>query len=190
MPEARVHLINWSPCPHLPLPAEPLTHLIMAPFRKDRGPDFYKTALTYAGSLWLQGLPARSLLLINRALSADLQGDEAILDTRPLPYAAVRWILENRPDEEAHFIGNPRRHYQHLATRMVPPRKTQRTWRAWACWALAAQVLPEDQHPGDTLQIEKEGVVEPTIAAIGEALETHGLPGERLLWERVYQNEG
>ncbi|MFT5192947.1 MAG: hypothetical protein ACI957_006008 [Verrucomicrobiales bacterium] len=156
----------------------------MGPFRKERGAAFYETALTYAGSLWLQGLPARSVLLINRALSADLRGDESILETWPLPYAAVRWVMENRPDDlETHFIGNPRRHYQHLATRMVPPRRMQRRWRAWACWYIAAQVLPETEFPGDALQIREEGVMEPSFEDIGEGLEMHGIIGERALWE-------
>lgn len=185
MPPLRPHLADWLPCPHLPTPREPLTHLVMAPFRKARDAAFYETALTYAGSLWLQGLPARSLLLINRALGADLSGEEEILERWPLPYAAVRWILEHRSDDEAHFIGNPRRHYQHLATRMVPPRKTQRMWRAWACWALAVQVLPAAAYPADALQIQNEGIVEPTLDQISEALEIHGLPGERLLWESI-----
>lgn len=185
MPELRPHLDDWSPCPHLPIPTEPLTHLVMAPFRKVRDAAFYETALNYAGSLWLQGLPARSLLLINRALGADLSGDEAVLETCPLPYAAVRWILEHRSEDEAYFIGNPRRHYQHLATRMVPPRKTQRSWRAWACWSLAMQVLPVEDYPADELQIQNEGIVEPTFIQIAEALESYGLPGERALWENI-----
>jgi hypothetical protein len=151
----------------------------------ERGPVFYETALLYAGSLWLQGLPARSLLLINRALGADLRGEEAILKQWPLPYAAVRWILEHRPDEARHFIGNPRRHYQHLATRMVPPRKTQRRWRAWACWYLAFRLLPAEQYPADARQLEEEGVVEPSREAIAQALDAHGVPGERALWEKV-----
>lgn len=185
MPELRPHLADWEPCPYLPTPQEPLTHLVMAPFRKGRGDDFYEMALTYAGSLWLQGLPARSLLLINRALGADLAGNEAILETRPLPYAAVRWILEHRSEEEAYFIGNPRRHYQHLATRMVPPRKTQRSWRAWACWYLSVQVLPTEAYPADELQIQTEGIVEPSRDQISEALDIYGIPGERVLWERI-----
>ncbi len=157
----------------------------MAPYRRERGPEFYETALNYAASLWLQGLPARCLLLLNRALGADLKGDEEVLQRWPLPYAAVRWTLENRPDEEAHFLGNPRRHYQHLATRMVPPRKIQRTWRAWACWYLSREILPEEAFPADTLQIRNEGVVEPSRASIAKRLDEHGIGDERALWESV-----
>lgn len=183
-PAQRTHLSGWIPCPHLPIPDKALTHHVMASFRRERGEAFYETALQYAASLWLQGLPARSLLLINRALGADLQGNELVLKRWPLPYAAVRWVLENRPDE-AHFLGNPRRHYQHLATRMVPPRKDQRMWRAWACWYLAAQVLPEEQFPPDAVQLHAEGVVEPSRETIAAGLETHGIAHESELWQAV-----
>ena len=186
MARLRPHLTHLKPCPVLPKAEAPLSHLVMAPFRKERGVEFYKTALTYAASLWLQGLPARSLLLINRALSADLTGHEPILDEWPLPYQAAAWVMANRPQPaETFFIGNPRRHYQHLATRMVPPRKDQRQWRAWACWYLATLLLPSDAFPADAKQIAEEGVIEPTPLAIAEALEQHGLPGERALWESV-----
>ena len=181
----RKHLAGWIPCPHLPLPAKVWTHHAMAALGRERGAAFYETALHYAGSLWLQGLPARSLLLINRALGADLRGDEAVLQRWPLPYAAVRWILEHRPDEETHFIGNPRRHYQHLATRMVPPRKRQRMWRAWACWYLARQILPDERFPADRRQIREEGMVEPSREAICQGLEAHGITGERSVWEEA-----
>ncbi len=181
----REHLEGWSPCPYLPRADRPLTHEVMLPFRRDRGTAFYEAALRYAGSLWLQGLPARSLLLINRALGADLRGGETVLDRWPLPYRAVRWILENRPDDEAHFIGNPRRHYQHLATRMVPPRETQRRWRAWACWYLARHLLPADRFPADDVQLANEAVVEPGREVIVRALDQHGISGERALWESV-----
>lgn len=179
----RPHLEGFAPCPLLPLATEPLDHTVMAPFRRQRGADFYETALRYASSLWLQGLPARSLLLINRALGADLSGNEAILEKWPLPYAAVRWILEHRPDEEAHFIGNPRRHYQHLATRMVPPRLEQRAARAWACWYLATQILPEAAFPADQRQLDEEGVKEPSRLDVARLLEAHGIAGERQVWE-------
>ena len=186
MARLRPHLSQLTPCPHLPTVDAPLSHLVMAPFRTERGVDFYETALAYAASLWLQGLPARSLLLINRALSADLFGDEPVLDQWPLPYAAAAWVISNRPEPAADFfIGNPRRHYQHLATRMVPPRKEQRLWRAWACWYLSTLILPRDEFPADEKQIADEGVIEPTQAMISDGLQNHGLPGECELWESI-----
>ncbi|SKB02237.1 Ribosomal protein S18 acetylase RimI [Prosthecobacter debontii] len=137
-------------------------------FGKDRGPAFYETCHLYAQSLWQIGFPAKCILLLNRALSAPLPGSEPVLQRLPLPYQAMAWLLLNRP--EGQFIGNPRRHWQHLATRMVEPDKDLRTWRAWACWYLATEILPESEFPSDLEQIREEGVVEPTRAQIIEHL--------------------
>ncbi|MCB1208315.1 MAG: GNAT family N-acetyltransferase [Verrucomicrobiales bacterium] len=132
--------------------------------RDDRGAAFYHTALCYAQSHWLKGFPAKSLLLVNRALSLPLPLTDRILTEWPLPYKAVAWLLQQRPADQ--FIGNPRRHWQHLATRMVEPNKPLRTWRAWACWYLAKEMLPEAEFPGDHVQTCKEQVVEPTYRTI------------------------
>ena len=177
------HRPELSPCPFLPEPEAPLGHETTKSLGRDRGPVFYEAALRYAGSLWLQGLPARTLLLINRALGADLRGDEPILEDWPPPYRAIPWILAHRPDQE--FIGNPRRHYQHLATRMVEPRKELRSWRAWACWYLSTLVLPEAEFPPDRLQIETEGIREPSEEEIGRQLERLGFPREKDRWEEA-----
>lgn len=177
----RPHLAHLEPCPHLPNPIYPMNYLAMRALGRERGPVFYETALQYAGSLWRQGLPARCLLLINRSFAAELRGDETILKELPLPYLAVSWVLTHRPETE--FIGNPRRHYQHLATRMTPPRQALRTARAWACWYLSTRILPESLYPADLEQIALEGIVEPTRDSIAEALDALGLPGERALWE-------
>lgn len=175
------HLPGLTPCPHLPEVSEPLAAAEMRAFGKsDRGPAFYRRALECAQSLWLQGLPAQSLLLINRAMGADLRGDEPILAAWPLPYAAAAWVMKNRRKDQ--FIGNPRRHYQHLATRMVEPRKALRTWRAWACWRLAREIFPDD--PADEKQLREEEVAEPAPDEIAEKLESFGVPGEGGIWER------
>lgn len=164
-----------------------MTHHVMQSFAaSDRGEVFYETALAYAGSLWMQGLPARSLLLINRGLGAHLTGQEPVLRQWPLPYAAVSWILRHRPD--AQFIGNPRRHYQHLATRMVPPRREQRAWRAWACWYLAMRILPAECFPADHLQLATEDIKEPSHHLIATQLDRVGIPGERHLWEQAIRD--
>ncbi|MCB1079600.1 MAG: hypothetical protein KDM64_17415, partial [Verrucomicrobiae bacterium] len=97
------------------------------------------------------------------------------------PYRAAVWVMREREADQ--FIGNPRRHYQHLATRMVEPRKDQRAWRAWACWHLACRIFPD--YPADEKQIAEEGIVEPSREAIIEGLRTHGLPGEVSLWEEA-----
>ncbi len=156
------------PCPVLPAVDRLYKAADLDQFGKDRGADFYETALHYAQSLWRTGFPAKSLLLINRALSLPLAGNEPVLKRLPLPYRAAAWLLFERP--EGQFIGNPRRHWQHLATRMVEPNKELRTWRAWACWYLACTILPEAEYPSDMKQIREEGVIEPTSKQIARHL--------------------
>lgn len=162
-------------CPHLPVPRTGLDWRALHAFREaDRGADFYFACLEYGHALWLKGYAARSLLCLDRALGADLRGDEVVLQAHPLPYAAMAWLIAHTP--HGVFLGNPRVHFQHYADRMNAPRREQRRWRAWACWALARAVRPE--LPADP----KHNVVEPTLEAIRCALEQHGLPGEPTLW--------
>lgn len=149
-----------APHPLLPVIDRPYKAEEINAFGKDRGPAFYETCHRYAQSLWQTGFPAKCILLLNRALSSPMPDSEPILQALPLPYQAMAWLLINRPADQ--FIGNPRRHWQHLATRMVEPDKELRTWRAWACWYLSKEILPESEFPGDLEQIREEGVVEPT----------------------------
>jgi hypothetical protein len=134
---------------------------------------FYLTALHYAHYLWRRGLAARAILKLDRALGADLRGDEEVLRSWPLPYSAMGWFLFHGPS----FPGNPRVHFQHLADRMNEPRREQRRWRTWACWALCRKVLPH--LPGDPLH----EVEEPSLSVIAEKLALHGHPGEPDLWQ-------
>jgi hypothetical protein len=146
---------------------------------RDRGPEFYLTALTYAQYLWQQARAARATLSLDRALGSDLKGDETVLLSWPLPYAAMAWFLSETPADV--FIGNPRVHFQHLADRMNEPRRDQRRWRAWACWALARRLRPE--WPADP----RHQVVEPTEAEIESRLLAHGIAGEAALWRTVLE---
>lgn len=174
------------PCPFLPLPDTLLTAACMTGPGgpgDDRGAGFYFRALEYAQSLWLQGFPARAILLLNRAMGADLQGNEPILQQWPLPYPAVGWLLQHHAPE--HFLGNPRRHWQHLATRMSGPRAELRTWRAWACWRMACLALPD--MPPDEKQLEEEGIREPGEEEIASNLDRLGYPGETALWRNVLE---
>lgn len=148
----------------------------------DRGAAFYLTALTYGHFLWQRDLAARAVLCLDRALGADLRGDEPLLRDWPLPYAAMAWFLRHTPADV--FIGNPRVHFQHLADRMNEPRRDQRRWRAWACWALARRLRPE--WPGDP----RHCVVEPTEDEIARRLEQYGHPGESALWGQVIGRSG
>lgn len=149
-----------------------------------RGRDaaFYLTALTYAHYLWQRSLAARAILKLDRALLADLKGDEPVLREWPLPYDAMAWFLRHTPAEI--FIGNPRVHFQHLADRMNEPRREQRRWRTWACWGLTRVVRPD--FPADT----KHKVIEPTTELIAQKLTAHGLPGEAGQWQAVLRRAG
>ena len=147
--------------------------------RSTKGIHFYMTALTYAQLLWEQNLPARAVLAVDRALLTNLSGDEAELVTWPLPYRAMSWMVASY--DEAAFVGNPRVHFQHLATRVKGERKDQRKWRAWASWYISRQARPD--LPGD----DKQGINEPSIENIRIGLETHGISGEVETWRSVVQ---
>ena len=147
-----------------------------------RDEEFYLTALTYGHYLWQRGLAARAILKLDRALLADLRGDEPVLRAWPLPYDAMAWLLRHTPAEV--FIGNPRVHFQHLADRMNAPRREQRRWRTWACWGLSRVVRPE--FPADL----KHLVHEPSRELIHEKLLGHGIPGEAGLWQAAMRNAG
>ncbi len=165
-------------CPHLPAPRAGLDWRALHAFRDaDRGAEFYLACLEYGHALWQRGLAARAMLCLDRALGADLRGDEVMLGTWPLPYAAMTWLVTHAP--AAVFIGNPRVHFQHYADRMNEPRREQRRWRAWACWALVRAARPE--FPADP----RHQVVEPTLPEITAALDAHGHPGEAARWQAV-----
>ncbi|TDU73099.1 ribosomal protein S18 acetylase RimI-like enzyme [Prosthecobacter fusiformis] len=150
-------------------------------FGKDRGPAFYETCHLYAQSLWQIGFPAKCILLLNRALSSPMPGTEPLFQRLPLPYQAMAWLLIHRPADQ--FIGNPRRHWQHLATRMVEPNKELRAWRAWACWYLAKEILPEADFPADLEQLREEGVVEPTQGDIADHLQDLSPADDLAQWQ-------
>jgi hypothetical protein len=163
------------PCPHLPPPRPGLDWRTLNAFAEgERGERFYDACLEYAHALWQRKYAARAILCLDRAMGADLRGDEAILAAWPMPYAAMTWFMRHTPPGV--FIGNPRIHFQHYADRMNEPRREQRRWRAWACWALARKVM--DHLPGDP----RHRVDEPTLKEIEVHLHRHGLPGESALW--------
>jgi len=170
-----------APCPHLPQAGTDLRAADLKRFGRDRGPDFYRACLEGAQSLWRRGLPAQTVLLLNRAFASALAEEDPVLGSHPLPYAAMLWILRAvRPGD---FIGNPRRHFQHLATRMVEPRRDLRAARAWACWAYACRIFPG--LPADQRQLLEEGIAEPGLETIRARLEALGLAGEAALWESL-----
>jgi len=167
--------ILLPPCPQLPVPRPGLDWRILNAHRDtERGAKYYEDCLEYSHALWLRGLAARALLCLDRAMGADLRGDEPILQRHPMPYAAVAWMMQQTP--AGVFIGNPRVHYQHYADRVNEPRRELRRWRSWACWALVRAIRPD--LPGDP----RHPVVEPTRDLIDLKLGQHGLPGEANWW--------
>ena len=165
---------RFPPCPYLPPTPAQMDARALTVHRDKRDADFYLSALTYGHYLWQHGQAARAILKVDRALLADLQGDEPVLRDWPLPYEAMAWFLHHTPPDV--FIGNPRVHFQHLADRMNEPRREQRRWRAWACWALVRAVRPD--LPTDP----RHAVEEPSLEKIAAELSAHGHPGERALW--------
>ena len=166
------------PCPYLPAPRLALDWRALNVHRDGaRGGLFYRDCLEYGHALWQRGFAARAVLCLDRALGADLSGDEPILSEWPLPYEAMSWIISHTPPDV--FAGNPRVHFQHYADRMNEPRRDQRRWRAWACWALVRIVRPE--FPSDP----QHRVVEPTEEEIVAGLRAHGHIGEVQMWQRI-----
>ena len=143
----------------------------------------YRAALCCAQSRWQDHRPAQALLMLNRAFALALPPDTPVIREFPWPYAALVWILKNSAslEKDAAYLGNPRRHFQHLATRMQNgPLQELRVARAWACWWLTCHVRKE--FPADTEQLEREGIREPDAQSIYAGLERLAGPAEAELW--------
>ncbi len=169
-----------EPCPSLPPPRPDMSFRELRALGRRRDSRFYETALTYAQCLWCRGLPAQSILQLDRAWGADLAGDDPVLERWPSPYRALAWMLERRP--EGRFRGNPVRHCPHLATRVRGERREARSWRAWACFHLSEDILPAGEFPRDQRQIEREGLVIPESEEVAGCLENVGWPREGEVW--------
>jgi GNAT superfamily N-acetyltransferase len=170
-----------APCPLLPPVDRVWQPQDVLKLGRDRSGVFYTASLHYAQSQWQRGLPAQAILQINRALACPLTLDDPALLQHPLPYRAMGWILRQLRDDQ--FGGNPRRHFQHLATRMVEPNKSLRTWRAWACWYLAKSQLSSQAYPADHDQIRAETVVEPSRPTIASQLEARSPADDLYRWQ-------
>lgn len=137
---------------------------------------YYESCLCHAQSLWRQGKPAQAILQLNKAFMADPGDDPRVLGVWPPPYAVLVWILRHRPSDA--FIGNPVRHFQHLATRVSGVRKEIRSWRAWACFHLSRRLLPAGEFPIDAEQVEKESLQFPEWDEVLERIRSGGWEGE------------
>lgn len=165
-----------TPCPFLPSCGRLLSWRDLNALREDQGPELYRLCLEYGQQLWLDDLPARALLAVDRALYCDVPGDAEALTEYPMPYRAIGWMVK-QPSEN--FAGNARVHYQHLADRVRGERAELKKWRAWAAWAVTRHVRPD--LAGDPLHI----VTEPTHAVIEAGLGTYGVDGEIADWRRA-----
>ncbi|GAB5558700.1 MAG: hypothetical protein SynsKO_03470 [Synoicihabitans sp.] len=154
---------------------------VYQPHGDSRGPGFYGTCLEYGQHLWQTRFPARAMLCLDRAMGAAVADTDGVVNSWPMPYAAMAWVMREVPRDL--FCGNPRVHFQHYADRMNEPRKEIREWRAWACWALAREVRPE--LPGDA----KHDVREPKLTEIGDGLDRWGLAGEKERWQAVLKGQ-
>jgi len=182
---------NNPPCPHLPVVDVPLGPAVTRRHGPTRGAAYYVDALRYAQSLWMEGKPAQALLQLNKAWLADLAGGSGpVVDAPgavpPSPYRALAWLLQAARGGRRGFLGNPVRHFQHLASRMSGPRAETRTWRAWTCFHLAGQLLDDGGFPRDGEQIAREGLWIPSRQRALHALARLGWPGEARAAEEVF----
>jgi hypothetical protein len=167
-----------EPCPWLPSVNERLGPAVTRVHGGEKGAAFYFAALCYAQSLWLEGKPAQAILQLNKSLMADLNGDEPVLVDFPPPYRALLWIIRAAKNGEMGFMGNPVRHFQHLASRMSGPRAEIRRWRAWACFHLASRELEGGGFFQDGEQLAREGLWIPGRARVWNEIGNRGWEGE------------
>jgi hypothetical protein len=167
-----------SPCPWLPDAEKIHDFTVTRRHGMNRGPAFYQDALGYAQSQWISRKPAQAILQLNKAWMADLTGGETILENFPPPYHALAWILRHSTAADCGYLGNPVRHFQHLASRMSGVQAEIRSWRAWLCMHLAELVLPHGVFPRDGQQIAREGLWIPSSGRALEAVKSDGWPTE------------
>jgi hypothetical protein len=173
-------MFHNPPCPWLPEVSEIHDYTVTRKHGDARGAGFYQDALRYAQSQWLVGKPAQAILQLDKAWMADLTEAPEFLDTPPSPYHALAWMLRHAAAGNHGYLGNPVRHFQHLASRMSGPRTELRAWRAWLCMHLAQRVLPPAGFPRDGPQIAREGLWIPSAGRALDALAKLGRPGEWL----------
>ncbi|MFC4994579.1 hypothetical protein [Rubritalea tangerina] len=158
-------------CPTLPQVSSSLPINHTRQHRNECSEQFYLSCLELAQSLWLSHKPAQAILQLDKAMMATLGPDNPTLTQYPLPYAAILWIVEH--SEAEGFIGNPVRHFQHLASRMnwKQPNPRLRIARAWTCFHLIERYFPNRTFTRDLRQIEKEKLVIPTITETLEGIQ-------------------
>lgn len=148
------------PCPHLPEVHSTLAITHTRPFRAECGEAFFHACHELAQSLWQSGSPAQAILQLDKAMMAQVD------DSFTMPYEAILWMVTHCPDDQ--FIGNPVRHFQHLASRMNfnQPQPELRIWRAWACLHLTEQIIANPDFTRDEEQIRKENLIIPSLSEV------------------------
>ncbi len=164
-----------APCPALPTPETVMSWRDLEAAKAIDEPSHYLTCLRYGQQLWMDGLPARALLAVDRGLFCDVPSGHPVLAQHPLPYRVIRWMVTQ--DIGKTFIGNPRVHYQHLADRVRGERSQRIRWRSWAAWAVVRAARPD--WPADP----RHAVKEPELTEIQEALRACGVAGETDTWQ-------
>jgi len=180
MPDPATSLVTWylPPCPWLPEVPAPLDYSVTRRHGGSRDAAFYLDALAYAQSLWRGGRPAQALLQLNKAWMTSPAPPPEMLERHPPPYRALVWILRHAATGQDGYLGNPVRHFQHLATRMAGPQPELRTWRAWLCFRLARRALPGPWFPVDGPQLARTGLWVPSWHQALHGIATAGWPGE------------
>ncbi len=173
------------PCPYLPEIREMHDFRLTRRHGAEKGVGFYGDALRYAQSQWIAGKPAQCILQLDKAWMADVSSEPAVALAYDSPYFALAWMLRKSADGSHGYLGNPVRHFQHLASRMTGPRAGIRSWRAWFCMHLAQRSLVRAGFHGDGRQIAREGLWVPGLErSLGEVA-ARGWPGEAELAERA-----
>ena len=168
-------------CPHLPDLTQPLPITHTKEHRQTCDLQYFNACLELAHSLWRTGAPAQAILQLDKSFMATHK--ESLLS----PYLAILWIIRNSPQDQ--FLGNPVRHFQHLASRMnmSQPNPELRIWRAWACLHLTEKLFPNpsETHPRDTDQIQKENLSIPSIDQTLDKITTLSNIQESVLLENL-----
>ncbi|NJM37652.1 MAG: hypothetical protein HC845_07240 [Akkermansiaceae bacterium] len=167
-----------APCPWLPIVTEIYDFSITRRHGEQKGAAFYLDALRFSQSQWMAGKPAQAILQLNKSWMADLSAEDPVLLTNPPPYRALRWILKTAAAGDCGYLGNPARHFQHLASRMSGPRREIRSWRAWLCFHVAESVLDSARFSRDGEQIAREGLWIPSFQRARNEVSEKGWPGE------------
>ena len=177
-----------SACPWLPEITRIHDFTLTRRHGRERGGAFYQDALRYGQSLWISGKPAQAILQLDKAWMADLPASHPVFASDPAPYQALAWILRRAAAGDCGYLGNPVRHFQHLASRMSGPRSEIRAWRAWLCFHLAECALPRAEFPRDGRQIGREGLWIPGRTRALTAVAGLGWPGEAKLAKHCLQD--